>query len=179
MKKLLGLLGGLFAAKAKADPISDPIADLDEWLRTERPEVYAGLNPGVDAAALDAFEAEFNVVLPAMFRRLYEWRNGHGDYVPPSMVLNLQFPPLEAVAKTKEMLDGMIGYDFPDSGFWERAWVPFMENGGGDNLVVVADGTQTGGAVLMFYHDDPMRTTQAQSLAEWVAMVARGEEPIG
>lgn len=163
--RLFAMLVALFSSAAAADPISD----LDAWLGEHRPDYYVGLNPGVDDATLDAFEIQFGVVLPEGFRRLYRWRNGHGEYIAPSLILNLMFPPLESIADTKEFLDEMIGYDFPESGFWERNWVPFLDNGGGDYLALISDGTPQGGAVVMFYHDDPYRGERAQSFAEWLA----------
>lgn len=149
--------------------MSDPIAEVDGWLREHRPDYYEGLNPGVDEAALDAFEAQFDIVLPEDFRRLYLWRDGHGAYVAPSLIHNLMFPPLAAVADTKAFLDDMIGYDFPDTDFWERHWIPFLDNGGGDYLTLATDGTGQGGAVIMFYHDDPYRGEAAPSFSRWLS----------
>ena len=173
IRRILAVLGGLLVPQAVA---ADPIARIDGWLTEHRPEYYAGLNPGVDDAALDAFAAQFDVVLPEAFRQLYRWRNGHSDYVAPSLVLNLQFPALETLASTKAFLDDLIGFDFPDHGFWERSWVPFLENGGGDHLAFVADGSATGGAVVMFYHDDPYRGERAGSLADWLDALAASME---
>lgn len=172
MKKLIAVLMALFPGTA----VADPVARIDAWLSEHRPAYHAGLNPGVNDATLDAFEARFNVVLTDAFRRLYRWRNGHSDDVAPSLVLNLQFPPLETVAATKDMLDGMIGGDFPETEFWDRAWVPFLENGGGDHLAFVADGSAQGGAVIMFYHDDPYRGERASSLANWLEALAASME---
>ncbi|MEX3016882.1 SMI1/KNR4 family protein [Gymnodinialimonas hymeniacidonis] len=172
IKRVLAILG-LSAPQAAT---AGPIERIDTWLAEHRPAYYEGLNPGVNDAALDALAAQFDLVLPDAFRQLYLWRNGHSDYVAPSLVLNLQFPSLEALASTKTFLDDLIGYDFPDQGFWERSWVPFLENGGGDHLAFVADGSASGGAVVMFYHDDPYRGERAGSLADWLEALASSME---
>ena len=105
------------------------IARLDHWLRTNRAGYYAHLNSGVSDARLDAFEARFALTLPAAFRRLYRWRDGHDQHESASLVHNLMFASLENAAQSKELLDNMIGSDFEDPRFWRRSWVPFLENG--------------------------------------------------
>jgi cell wall assembly regulator SMI1 len=46
------------------------------WLKANRPEYYATLRPGVDDAALEAYQARFGLVFPTELRQLYRWRNG-------------------------------------------------------------------------------------------------------
>jgi len=162
LRALMALIGLSQAAGA------DPLADLDRWLLEHRPQYYAALNAGATEAQLDAFEARFGVTLPQDLRRLYAWRNGHGDYLAPAFVLNHVLEPLENVANSKAELDAMIGHDFAP-GWWEQSWIPFTTSYGGDHIVV---DTETG-RVLTFYHDDATRPDEAASITEWLAALVQ------
>src|SRR5947209_14102249 len=96
------------------------IERLDCWLAVHRPAYYARLQPGVSEAALDAFEFRFSLRLPEAFRLFYRWRNGQEPTCSASFQGNRTFAPLEEVAQTKEMLDGMVGSDFEDPRWWRR-----------------------------------------------------------
>jgi hypothetical protein len=56
--------------------IDDLIRRADAWLRSNRPDHYAILRPGVDDAALDAYAVRFGLELPADLRQFYQWRDG-------------------------------------------------------------------------------------------------------
>src|SRR4051794_11035586 len=85
---------------------------LDRWLRANRPDYYNALQPGVSDDRLDAFESRFGLLLPPAFRLLYRWRDGQADSCSASFHHNLMFSSLTATADSKELLDGMIGFDF-------------------------------------------------------------------
>jgi cell wall assembly regulator SMI1 len=141
----------------------------DAWLKANRPDYYAILRPGVDDAALYAYEARFGLVLPTELKQLYRWRDGQ-DLAPSlALVHNHMFVPLSNSASDKEMLDGMIGADFDDPAWWRRGWVPFTESYGGDHYCVDLDGEDGGtpGQVIDFWHDEPTRNALAPSLADW------------
>jgi cell wall assembly regulator SMI1 len=154
------------------------IGRLDRWLAANRPDYYAHLVPGVADAQLDAFEARFGLGLPAAFRHLYRWRNGHDQRDSESLVYNLMFSSLEDIARTKELLDGMIGSDFEDPRWWRRGWVPFLENGSGDHLCVdlSAEDGGTPGQVRMFYHDWDHRPIRYTSLEVWLTNLVEAME---
>jgi len=117
-----------------AEEITVLLEDLDALLARSRPAYYAALQPGATAARLDEFEKRFSLQLPPAFRALYQWRNGQDPSCSGNLYRNRMFTPLEHVAETKDMLDGMIGADFEDERWWRRGWVPFLANGGGDHL---------------------------------------------
>lgn len=154
------------------------IGRMDRWLVANRPDYYTHLRPGVSEAQLDAFEARFALTLPAAFRQLYRWRDGHDHHESESLVHNLMFSPLQDAAQSKELLDDLIGSDFEDPRWWRRSWVPFLENGAGDHLCVdlLAEDGGTAGQVLMFYHDWEHRPIRGPSLEAWLLALVEAME---
>ncbi len=143
---------------------------LERWVAANRPDYFARLQPGVTDARLDAFEARFALKLPAGFRALYRWRNGQEDGCYKSFQMNRLFSPLESVADTKELFDGMIGHDFGRQGWWRRGWVPFLSNGGGSHLcvdVAAEDGGQVG-QLVAFWKADADRPIEYASVEAWL-----------
>ena len=84
------------------------------------------------------------------------------------------FVPLEAVAETKEPLDGMIGFDFEDERWWRRGWIPFLSNGGGDHLCLDTDGEGGGkpGQLIAFWHDWEDRAVEWPTFDAWLGQLA-------
>ena len=158
--------------------VPELLARIDRWLSTSRPDYYARLQPGVTAAQLDQFEERFSVRLPVAFRLLYKWRNGQEPTYFRSIQMNWMLMPLEDIADTKGMLDGMIGSDFASSDWWRREWVPFLHNGGGDRLVVDLGGFDGGQPrqLLTFWHDDPDRPVSYPNLEAWLTDLADSME---
>jgi cell wall assembly regulator SMI1 len=146
------------------------IVRADAWLKASRPDYYAKLRPGVDDAALDAYQARFGLALPIQFREIYRWRDGQDLGADArALVHNHMFMPLSESATSKELLDGMIGADFDNPAWWRRGWVPFTLSFGGDHYCVdlEAEAGPTRGQIIDFWHDDPTRNVRAPSLAHW------------
>jgi cell wall assembly regulator SMI1 len=154
------------------------IARIDHWLAGHRPEYYAQLQPGVNDAALDAFEARFALRLPGAFRELYRWRNGQRPGYFANLEGNWMFEPLDDVSETKDLLDGMIGYDFEDPRYWRRGWVPFLHNGGGSYLCVdlAAEDGGTPGQLVEFWKADQDRPVAYPSVEAWLNGLADSME---
>src|SRR5262245_49985856 len=85
--------------------MQDLIRRADAWLKANRSDYYAILRPGVDDAALSAYEARFGLVLPAELKQLYRWRDGQDLKPSIALVHNHMFVPLSSSAGDKEMLD--------------------------------------------------------------------------
>jgi cell wall assembly regulator SMI1 len=149
--------------------MDDLIRRADSWLQRNRPDYYAILRPGASDAALDAYAARFGLELPAELRQIYRWRDGQDLAVSAALVHNHMFIPLEASASSKELCDGMIGFDFEDPNWWRRGWVPFTQSYGGDHYCVDLDAEAGAapGRVIDFWHDDADRHVLAPSFAEW------------
>jgi cell wall assembly regulator SMI1 len=147
------------------------IVRLDRWLSANRPDYYRLLRPGVSDAELDAFQTRFGLTLPDEFRRLYRWRGGQDPMSSKPLQGNRTFSTLAEVADTKEMMDGMIGFDFEDPTYWRRGWVPFLHNGGGSHLcldLLAEDGGEVG-QLVAFWKADPDRPVEYPSLKAWLA----------
>jgi cell wall assembly regulator SMI1 len=143
---------------------------LERWLSVHRLEYFRGFRTGASDADLEAFETRFDVTLPEAFKTLYRWRDGQSPEDFSSLQDNRMFSSLEDIATTKALLDGMIGSDFEDPDWWLRRWVPFLANGGGDHLCVVArtEGNFGVGQLVSFWHDDPQRSVAYASIEDWL-----------
>lgn len=161
-----------------ADSTADYVARLDRWLSATRPGYYARLRPGATEADLDDFERHFGVKLPDSFRACYRWRDGQEEGCHESIQDNFMFMSLASIRSKKEMLDGMIGRDFGDPDWWRREWVPFLDNGGGDHLVLdlapAAEGISP--LVRRFWHDMPDRAGTQLSFQSWIGVLVETME---
>ena len=158
--------------------IEDLINRMDDWLRENRPEYYSKLLPGIDDAALDRVESQFQLQLPAEFRALYRWRNGQPPNVFESFQENWMFPRLKDIVDTKKMLDSMIGEDFDEPTWWRRGWIPFLSNGGGDHLCLdlTAEDGGTPGQIILFWHDEGDRDIEFPSVRRWLSDLVHSME---
>jgi cell wall assembly regulator SMI1 len=146
------------------------IQRMDRWLAAKRPDYYNCLQPGVSDAVLDEFEARFSLRLPEAFRLFYKWRNGQDPRCNASLQDNRMFSPLEEIAETKNLLDGMVGHDFDDPRWWRRGWVPFLSNGGGDHLCLdlTAEDGGRAGQIIAYWHDWEDRSVEHFSFEQWL-----------
>jgi cell wall assembly regulator SMI1 len=154
------------------------IGRMDRWLAANRLDYYALLQPGASDAELNAFEAQFSLRLPAAFRHLYRWRNGQDAMSSAPLQMNRSFMRLEDIARVKNLLDGMVGYDFDDPRYWRRGWVPFLHNGGGSYLCVdlaAEDGGQPG-QLIGFWKQDEDRPVEFPNVEAWVADLVESME---
>jgi cell wall assembly regulator SMI1 len=149
-------------------PMSESVTRLDAWLARHRPDYYAELLPGLTDREWSEFESRLAVKVPDAFRVLYQWRNGRWFLPPASFHGNRSWMPAEDILSTKELMDGMIGFDF-EPGWWERAWVPFLHNGAGSHLCVDTAGTDGGrpGQLVEFWNRDHDRPVVSRSLERW------------
>jgi cell wall assembly regulator SMI1 len=151
---------------------------MERWLAANRPDYLIRLQSGVTDAQLDAFEEQFGLRLPAAFRAMYRWRNGQEEGCYKSLQMNRMFSPLESVADTKELLDGLIGHDFDRPEWWRRGWVPFLSNGGGSHLcvdVAAEDGGEVG-QLVAFWKADEDRPVEYPSVETWLTDLVESME---
>jgi cell wall assembly regulator SMI1 len=150
---------------------------LDRWLAQHRKRFHKNLQPGASSAELKALATSLGQPLPASLCALLEWHNGQGDdYVGYFENHWLLMSTGMIVAAKKELDGGAVDG-------WKREWIPFLDDDGGDYLVL--DTGKKEPPVLAFYLDQPEAAkSMAPSLEAWfkdfVAAVEAGgyfEEP--
>lgn len=142
---------------------------LDSWLKTNRPDFYRQLSPGVSESEIDAFEDSLGFKLPQSFKELYMWKNGQS--CSDAFQYNREFLDLESVRENRDLSNGCLeGGDFDLANWWHPKWIPFLKHCGGDLLCLDMDGTFGGvpGQILYYYHDSSDRTIQFPSLGNWL-----------
>jgi cell wall assembly regulator SMI1 len=162
--------------------MTEPLARLDRWLAEHRPEYYQRLQPGVSPAELDDFEELIGFKLYPALRELYLWRNGQRDTTDeersrPDHIggglfwINWTFSPLQRAVDSWRSLTGLLeGGDFDRPHHWDRHWVPFLSEGGGDEVCVDHRGLWTNqvGQIIRFDHEGGERTVLAPNPECWL-----------
>ncbi len=124
------------------------------------------------------------VEFPEDFRKLLLRHNGSSKYhISPYKIGGggRTFMALKDIVGTwKDMVD--IGGDFEKDGYfgeqngpvkqnyWNKRWIPFTENGCGDNIVIDLDPPDEGtlGQIVDWWHEGGVSTFQSSSLREWL-----------
>ncbi|WP_139921774.1 SMI1/KNR4 family protein [Hymenobacter sp. DG01] len=152
---------------------------LDTLLQQHRPEYYATLGPPATGAELAAFEAEFNLVLPTELRQWFGWHNGQEGY--DSFFQNNCLQSLDSAAESMRINNELLADGDFVANWWHPAWVPFLENGGGDHVCVDLHGTFTGqvGQIIEHWHNWEARTVLFPDLTAWLAAVVQAYEQAG
>ena len=154
------------------------IARLDKYLHDNRTEYYSNLQAGISSSAADIFKSKFSVTLPDDFLQLYLWRNGQSHDTFSSLYDNFMFSSTEEIIETKEILDGMIGYDFENPKWWCHSWIPFLSNGGGDHLCLSLEpnGDGAAGQIITFWHDEESRPITYPNFNAWLSNIVEAME---
>jgi cell wall assembly regulator SMI1 len=146
------------------------LQQVDTLLRIHRPDYYARLQPGASASELDALELALGLQLLPDYRTLYTWKNGQRGF--KTLHHNLTFMSLKQAQEAHTILTGLLrGGEFSRANWWHPAWIPFLDNGGGNHYCLDLAGSFTGrvGQIIEFRHDHPARTILAPSLSAWLA----------
>ncbi len=147
------------------------IKRLDSWLKNNRPDYYAKLQPGLSGEAIAEFEKTLGLEMPTAFKALYQWRNGQQPSSFEGLQYNQSFMNIEAIKEARQVLNDLFeGEDAEEENWWKPQWVPFLDNGGGDHLCIDMDGTFTGqkGQIIEFWHDWEDRSIQYANLENWL-----------
>ena len=159
--------------------VNEMIGRLDRWLSQNRPWYYAELNSGATSAQLRQTEVELGFQLPEAFCELYLWRNGQHASNFEAFHDNYCFSPLDQVVEDwRVMKDLSLAGEFEDENWWRVPWVPFLNNGGGDNLCLDMEGTFTGrpGQILEFWHEDSDRVVVYPSFEQYLKTIVSALE---
>jgi cell wall assembly regulator SMI1 len=142
------------------------------------------LPAGASARAISQAEVVMGIEFPDDFRRLLLRHDGSGNYfISPYKVGGGEqsFLALKDVTATwKGMVE--IGADFEKDGefgeqigpikqsYWNKRWIPFTENGCGDNIFIDLDPAESGspGQVVDWWHEGGVSTFQSSNVREWL-----------
>ena len=158
---------------ASAPSAENPlITRLDAWLKKNRPQYYAKLKPGAGAAEIEKLEKQVGA-LPQTLKDLLRWRNGQS--VSSRLIDNWSLMSVKQIASAWETMKELKEAGDLEKNSWDVAWVPFLENGSGDNLCI---NLKKKGAVLEFWHADDDRDVVYSSidkmLEEFLKWIEKG-----
>jgi cell wall assembly regulator SMI1 len=140
----------------------------------------SALPPGASTEAIASAEATLGVALPEDFRQFLLHHNGSGPYFFTPYQLGgacQNFMPLDDILRIwKGMMEVRVEFDrdgeFGEQKgpikrrYWNARWIPFAENGGGDNIVIDLDPRPEGtsGQIVDWWHEGGVSTFLAPSL---------------
>ena len=144
----------------------------------------SALPPGVSVSAIDNAEISMGVELPEDFRRLLLRHDGSGNHcISPYKIGGgaQYFMALQNIIRTWEGMV-VIAVEFESDGefgeqtgpikknYWNKRWIPFTENGCGDNIIIDLDPPDEGtlGQVVDWWHEGGVSTYQSASIRKWL-----------
>jgi cell wall assembly regulator SMI1 len=148
------------------------LSRLDKWLAQHRKRFHDNLRPGAPASELTALGNSLGRPLPESLRTLLAWHNGQGEEYVGYFENHWLLMSTGAIAAAKQELDAGAVEG------WKNTWIPFLDDDGGDYLVL--DTSKKEPPVLAFYldHEEPAKVV-APSLEAWfkdfVTAVEAGE----
>lgn len=151
------------------------VARLDQALEVYAPEYRRLLQPGANDLTIDALRRRYPSA-PQTLIDLYRWHDGGPPGHDGSFFYNYQFSSIAKVLDTACMLDDLARdpkwLESPIQ--WNSGWLPFLDNGGGDNLCVdTADSLGLGSASVVRYdHEVEWRTVSAPTFDAWLEAFA-------
>lgn len=153
------------------DDISEVLAKIDSWVKTNRPDYYAKLLPGATLAEISELETKFEITLPETFKMFLTWKNGQVEGSFDSFFANFGLMSVSEIADTLDMLNDLLdGGDFEQANWWNKQWVPFLQNHSGDHYCIDLTGSFEGqpGQMLIFWHDYEAREIFFPSFADFL-----------
>lgn len=164
---------------------------IDEWLAQHAPEQAASLAKGAKADQIKQLERQLNMKLPQEFVESYAIHDGQKedcDLIPDDFgtfyLLRLKDIPKQWKVWNQLNDNGEFAENTatPDKGvaadWWNRGWIPFASDGGGDHLCIDLAPAKGGkvGQVIQMCHDQSDRKLIAPSFAAWLIQLAESLE---
>lgn len=92
-------------------PMPDILAHLESVLKTNAPQILAGLQPGISPGLIGRLELQYNVQIPDDIKAIYEWHDGvklattnaFADLIPGHHFMSLEDMLEEKEAEEKEI----------------------------------------------------------------------------
>ena len=152
----------------------------------------AVFNAGASDAEFAQLEQLIQAKLPEDFKALYRVFNGQA-YEEGYVFDGEEWLSLERMAEEWEVWKGLLDDgEFDDDEeeasedadpevnavWWSPLWIPFTYDGSGNHLCLDLDPTAEGtyGQVIRVWHDDPQRSLEGKTFADWVETYIRGME---
>ena len=170
---LVGAFPDRGAALAEQLRMQAALGRIGSWLAENRAEYARGLHAGASEKKLAGLEKTVGRALPISLHALFRWHDGAEGY---SLFHHHNLMSVKEVSYTWKVMRDLLP-QFEGEGqrnWWKKGWVPFLDNGGGDSLVVDLEGTFTGraGQVLEFWHADSDRNVEFPDLMTWAEVFA-------
>lgn len=147
---------------------------IDRWMGIHRPEFHKELNAGATDEQMARMLKQTGHTLPIAMHALFRWRNGQGGF--QSFYHYNSFMETDGAASSWQVMHDLIP-QFEGDGhdnWWQDGWLSFLENGGGDSIVLDTVGTFTGkkNQLIEFWHDDSPRNILFPDLMTWAETFA-------
>lgn len=153
--------------------IGSRIEKLNQYLKVERAEYYAILNPPLTDDGIVTLEEKYNIKLPADLKALYQWKNGHGEEYTSAYFIDFNlFFSLDISLRVAREHTEMFGCELTPENWWNKNWIPILM-AGNDFYCYDLEGAFTGnkGQIIRFIHDDNWRPVVAPNLAAFLKHV--------
>lgn len=151
----------------------------ERWLGVNHPALLDDLQPPASGQQLAALAGRIGIALPADFAASLAVHNGQAGRARHVFERYALLSITQLLMCWNTWNDLLDGGDFdgraarPAAGvqrvWWDRAWIPFATNGGGDYLCIdlhpAAGGTP--GQVIEVLHDAPDRYLLAPTFGAW------------
>jgi len=171
-----------------ASDIAQNWAAIVEWVKQNAPRIASDLqHRGATNAEIDAVEKRLGVQFPDALRDLYRLcAGGEGSDLFPSLEeedMGFGLIPIEDITSCwgGEEDYGVGPEDVTTepgirAAYWDKSWIPFADNGGGDYFCVDMNPAEggTAGQVIYWGHEELTRQMVAPSLTALVQQLAQG-----
>ncbi|HEX4351113.1 MAG TPA: SMI1/KNR4 family protein [Verrucomicrobiae bacterium] len=138
------------------------LARLESILKTNAPQVLAGLQPGLAATDVSKLEQQYNIQLPPELEALYEWHDGARsttNYVGNDFIPIHRFQPLaEALEENTTISTGpataVQRAAYQIFAGHRDSWICLLSDGAGDGYWFDPKRKATEGAVFYNFNED-------------------------
>ena len=159
--------------------MSEWIARLEKWYAKKRKDVLAELAPPSTDAEIGKLATRTGVALPSAYVAMLKWHNGSKPDTYSGFQFNRQLMSVADALEAMTIMDELVDAgEFEHEHWWNKRWVPFLSNGGGDYVCVDLAGSFGGkqGQILEFWHDDEDRTIAYPDFDSWLRCFVEGLE---
>lgn len=151
--------------------MEDLIVRFNDCLRVNRPEFYASLNDGAKREDISELEKAIGAPIPELYKKLLMWKNGQADDSSLALQGMYLYMSCSNIISTIEMMRDLRENDESfDDATWNTLWLPFLDNGSGDNICIDLNGSFGGkpGQIIEYIHDDYRRAILYPSFEAWL-----------